>query len=77
MKTIILSTMMALVTLSANAQVGKVLNKVKNQTQEAIENAVNVVTEGANHAVEVAQKEVRDVLNDETTLLYGNHTYTM
>lgn len=68
---------MAMACLTTNAQIGKIINRVKNQTQEAIEDAVNKVTETANNAYGMAEKEVRDAIHDETTFAYGNHTYTM
>ncbi len=68
---------MALFTLAANAQIGKVLNGVKKQAEEAIDNAVTKITEGANTVADVAEREIRDVIHDENTLTYGDHVYTM
>ena len=77
MKTIIVTALLAASCLTANAQIGKFINKVKKQTEEAVNNAVTTVTEGADNIADAAEKEVRDALNDENTLVYGDHRYTM
>ena len=77
MKTIIATVLLAAICMTANAQIGKVLNKVIRQTEEVVNNAVNKVTETAENIANVAEKEVRDVLNDEDSLLYGDHKYSM
>lgn len=77
MKTIIATVLLAAMSMTAEAQIGKVLNKVIKQTEEVVNDAVNKVTESAENIANVAEKEVRDVLNDENTLVYGDHKYTM
>ena len=77
MRTFIISAILALACQTADAQIGKFINKVKNQTQEVIEGAVNKATESVNKAYDTAEKEVRDAVNDETAILYGDHSYTM
>ncbi|MBO7140488.1 MAG: hypothetical protein J6W19_07975 [Prevotella sp.] len=77
MKTIIATVLLAAICMTANAQIGKVLNKVIRQTEEVVNEAVNKVTETAENIANVAEKEVRDVLNDEDSLLYGDHKYSM
>lgn len=76
MKTIIATALLAAMCTTAEAQIGKVLNKVIRQTEEVVNNAVDKVTESADNIANVAEKEVRDILNDEDSLFYGEHWYT-
>ena len=77
MKTIIVTTLLAATCMTAEAQIGKVLNKVIKQTEKVVNNAVDKVTEGADRIANVTEKEVRDVLHDEDSLIYGDHRYSM
>jgi len=63
--------------VTASAQIGKVINKVKRQTEEFVNKAVTAATENADNLMNIAEKEVRDALNDENTFTYGDHQYTM
>ena len=77
MKTIIVTTLLAATCMTAEAQIGKVLNKVIKQTEKVVNNAVDKVTEGADRIANVTEKEVRDVLHDEDSLIYGEHRFSM